>query len=86
MRRTPQMQCLWGCYASDFDCPKSKLRMKGMGAIVGGTYGKGRVFTIACHPESYPAAKALLERLGYDLKDLKRGGIAGSAGCERLER
>ena len=27
------------------------------------------------HPESYEAAKALLEKLGYDLKDLKRGGI-----------
>jgi len=31
----------------------------------------------AVHPESYPAAKALLARLGYDAKDLKRGGIAG---------
>ncbi|MBR6165079.1 MAG: RNA-binding transcriptional accessory protein [Clostridia bacterium] len=27
------------------------------------------------HPESYEAAKALLEKLGYDLKDLKRGGL-----------
>ncbi len=27
------------------------------------------------HPESYDAAKALLEKLGYDLKDLKRGGL-----------
>ena len=52
---------VWGCYASDFDCPKSKLRMKGMGAIVGGTYGKGRVFTIACHPESYPATHFILK-------------------------
>ena len=31
----------------------------------------------AVHPESYPAAKALLARLGYDAKDLKKGGIAG---------
>ena len=31
----------------------------------------------AVHPESYPAEKALLARLGYDAKDLKRGGIAG---------
>jgi len=31
----------------------------------------------AVHPESYPAAKALLARLGYDAKDVKRGGIAG---------
>ena len=27
------------------------------------------------HPESYDAAKALLDRLGYDLKELKRGGL-----------
>ena len=27
------------------------------------------------HPESYDAAKVLLEKLGYDLKDLKRGGL-----------
>ena len=27
------------------------------------------------HPESYDAAKALLEKLGYDLKNLKGGGI-----------
>ena len=27
------------------------------------------------HPESYDAAKALLEKLGYDLKSLKGGGI-----------
>ena len=31
----------------------------------------------AVHPESYPAAKTLMARLGYDAKDLKRGGIAG---------
>ena len=52
---------VWGCYASDFDCPKSKLRMKGMGAIVGGTYGKGRVFAIACHPESFPSTHFILK-------------------------
>ena len=52
---------VWGSYASDFDCPKSKLRMKGMGAIVGGTYGKGRVFAIACHPESYPMTHCILK-------------------------
>ena len=42
------------------------------------------------HPESYDAAKALLEKLGYDLKDLKRGGLpeiplkAKAYGEERL--
>ena len=30
----------------------------------------------AVHPESYDAAKALLDKLGYDVKDLKRGGLA----------
>ncbi len=43
---------VWGTYASDFDCPKSSLRMFGGIALVGGTYGKGRLFAIACHPES----------------------------------
>ena len=42
----------WATYASDFDCPKSKLKMFGRSALVGGTYGKGRIFAIACHPEA----------------------------------
>ncbi len=29
----------------------------------------------AVHPESYDGAKAVLEKLGYDLKDLKKGGL-----------
>ena len=29
----------------------------------------------AVHPESYDAAKALLDRLGYDVKDIRGGGI-----------
>ena len=29
----------------------------------------------AVHPESYDGAKAVLEKLGYDLKDLKQGGL-----------
>ena len=52
---------VWGTFASDFDCPKSELRMKGHGAIVGGTYGKGRVFTIACHPESFPVTHFIVK-------------------------
>ena len=43
---------VWATYASDFDCPKSSLRMFGNIALVGGTYGKGRLFAIACHPEA----------------------------------
>lgn len=46
----------------------------------------------AVHPESYDAAKLLLESLGYDLKDLRRGGLpeiglkAKEYGEERLAR
>ena len=40
-------------------------------------HGSNPLDATAVHPESYPAAKALLARLGYDAKDLKRGGIAG---------
>ena len=44
----------------------------------------------AVHPESYDGAKAVLEKLGYDLKDLKKGGLpdilkkAAAYGEERL--
>jgi len=31
----------------------------------------------AVHPESYDAAKALLDTLGYDAKELRKGGIPG---------
>ena len=41
--------------------------------------GSNPLDATAVHPESYPAAKALLAHLGYDAKDLKRGGIAGIA-------
>ena len=40
-------------------------------------HGSNPLDATAVHPESYPAAKALLERLGYDVKSLKHGGIAG---------
>ena len=43
---------VWATYASDFDCPKSDLRMFGKVALVGGTYGRGKVFAITCHPEA----------------------------------
>jgi len=41
--------------------------------------GSNPLDATAVHPESYPAAKALLAHLGYDAKDLRRGGIAGIA-------
>jgi len=52
--------------------------------------GSNPLDATAVHPESYPAAKALLAYLGYDAKDLKKGGIAGirarveQEGVERL--
>ena len=55
-------------------------------------HGSNPLDATAVHPESYPAAKALLERLGYDMKDLRRGGIAGvrarveSEGVEKLAK
>ena len=40
-------------------------------------HGKNPLDATAVHPESYPAAKALLEQLHYDAKALARGGVAG---------
>ncbi|MDO5376704.1 MAG: Tex family protein [Clostridia bacterium] len=48
-------------------------------------HGDNPLDATAVHPESYGAAKALLERLGYEMKDLKRGGIAGIAARARQE-
>ena len=42
-------------------------------------HGRNPLDATAVHPESYPAAKALLARLGYDEKSLARGGIEGIA-------
>ena len=39
--------------------------------------GANALDATAVHPESYPAAKALMAHLGYDAKDLRKGGIAG---------
>jgi len=53
-------------------------------------HGKNPLDATAVHPESYPAAKALLAKLGYAEKDLARGGISGVArkvqdiGAEKL--
>ena len=42
-------------------------------------HGKNPLDATAVHPESYPAAKALLAKLGYEEKALARGGLAGIA-------
>jgi len=55
-------------------------------------HGTNPLDATAVHPESYPAAKALLARLGYDARDVKRGGIEGirakveAEGADQLAR
>jgi uncharacterized protein len=39
--------------------------------------GKNPLDMTAVHPESYPAAEALLAKLGYGPEDVKKGGVAG---------
>ena len=51
---------IWGTYEEDFGKPGAKPEMKGRGAIVGGTYGKGRVFAFAVHPENFPCTRELV--------------------------
>ena len=53
-------------------------------------HGSNPLDATAVHPESYAAAKALMEKLGYAPQALKRGGIVGilakaeQAGMEKL--
>ena len=48
-------------------------------------HGENPLDATAVHPESYPAAKALLARLGHTPKDLRRGGLPGvRAQVERI--
>ena len=42
-------------------------------------HGSNPLDATAVHPESYAAAKALMEKLGYAPQALKRGGIVGIA-------
>ncbi len=44
---------VWATNAGDFEKPGGKPEMYGRAAIVGGTYGKGRVVVTSCHPEYY---------------------------------
>ena len=47
-------------------------------------HGKEPLDATAVHPESYPAARALLARMGVDKKELAAGGVPGfAARCER---
>lgn len=54
--------------------PKAYEQCAGFTRIQG---GKNPLDATSVHPESYKAAEALLKRLGYELKDLTSGGIAG---------
>lgn len=50
----------WGVFDGDVADEKVKFAMKGHPAVVGGTFGKGRVFAIASHPESFTLTRDIL--------------------------
>ncbi|MBO4287065.1 MAG: hypothetical protein J5985_02735 [Kiritimatiellae bacterium] len=52
---------VWGTNLSDSGKFGSKLEMYGRAALVGGTYGKGRVVVTSCHPEYLEATRVLLQ-------------------------
>ncbi|MEF9954174.1 MAG: Tex family protein [Clostridium sp.] len=54
--------------------PKAYEQCAGFMRIQG---GKNPLDATSVHPESYKAAEALLKLLGYDVKELAAGGIAG---------
>ncbi len=54
--------------------PKAFEQCAGFTRIIG---GKNPLDATSVHPESYEAATALLEKLGYQLSDLAKGGIKG---------
>ena len=51
---------IWATYDADFQKPGSKPEMYGRGAMVGGTFGQGRVFAFTVHPENYRVTRELL--------------------------
>ena len=74
---------IWGTYEHDFGKPGSKPEMVGRGAMVGGTYGKGRVFAFAVHPENYSGTRELLRGafryvVGHDVAFVERPRQVGS--------
>lgn len=50
----------WGTFRTDYGKYGNKPEMYGRAAVVGGTYGKGRVFAIACHPEFFEDSRAIV--------------------------
>ncbi len=61
--------------------PKAYEQCAGFLRIIG---GKNVLDSTAVHPESYPAAKSLLERCGYTDEDIKNKSVAGIK--ERIEK
>jgi len=51
---------VWGTLRTDSGKYGSEPEMYGRAAIVGGTYGKGRVFTISCHPEFFENSRVIV--------------------------
>ena len=55
---------VWGTYAfeaSDRGKVKKSLNMCGAPAIIGGTYGKGKVFGVVAHPEYYDSTYYIIQ-------------------------
>jgi putative intracellular protease/amidase len=51
---------VWGTNRSDSGRHGTGPEMYGRAAIVGGTYGKGKVFVTSCHPEYYESSRVLV--------------------------
>lgn len=63
--------------------PKAFLQCAGFLRIAG---GEEPLDATAVHPESYDAARALLEKLGYDKNGLRENGLAQIAGISKKIR
>jgi len=74
---------IWGTYEHDIGKPGSSPAMVGRGAVVGGTFGKGRVFAFAVHPENFTGTRDLLRGafryvIGRDVEFPERARKIGS--------
>ena len=52
---------VWGTFRTDAGKYGNQPEMYGRAAVVGGTYGKGRVFVISCHPEFFENSRLIVE-------------------------
>ena len=74
---------VWGTFAEEFGKPDDKLSIYGHPAVFGGTYGKGRVFAIASHPENYVETREIVRGAfryvaGRDVRFPERKRVAKS--------